>query len=150
MKLTFRNATESDWGAIREALIDAALPIDDLSAATVASDFRIAETEGGSWCGAAAVQRYGNAGLLRSVIVLPKGRGVGLGRKIVADAEAAARRVGIAELWLLTIDADAFFAKLGYERVARDLAPKAVRASAEFANLCPADAVPMRKRLNVA
>ncbi|MEM7503101.1 MAG: arsenic resistance N-acetyltransferase ArsN2 [Pseudomonadota bacterium] len=147
MKLTFRDATEKDWVTIRDALSSAALPTDDLSTAVVVSDFRVAESDDGRWCGAAAVQRYGSAGLLRSVIVSSTGRGAGLGRRIVADAEAHARQDGIEELWLLTIDADAFFATLGYEPAARGSAPVAVRESAEFASLCPDDAVPMRKRL---
>lgn len=149
MKLVFRNANESDWPTIRDALSATDLPIDDLSPAAL-GDFRIAEADDGRWCGAAAVQRCGDAGLLRSVIVSHAGRGAGLGRQIVADAERQALEAGILELWLLTIDADAFFAKLGYETMARYQAPAAVGKSAEFASLCPGTAVPMRKRLVAA
>jgi len=52
---------------------------------------------------------------------------------------------GIAELWLLTIDADAFFATSGFSVRGRDDAPSAVRASQEFSSLCPDNAVLMSK-----
>ena len=53
----------------------------------------------------------------------------------------------MAELWLLTIDADAWFARLGYEAQQRELAPAEIRETDEFSKLCPGDAVLMRKIL---
>jgi len=54
---------------------------------------------------------------------------------------------GVDELWLLTIDADAFFVSLGYETRERSEAPEAIRNTEEFSGLCPEDAVLMSKQL---
>ena len=87
------------------------------------------------------------AGLLRSLLVAAPCRGAGLGRRLVAALEASASERKVRELWLLTIDAEHFFARLAYNATARAAAPAAIQASAEFASLCPASAVLMRKSL---
>ena len=48
---------------------------------------------------------------------------------------------------LLTTTAASFFAKRGYRPLARDEAPAAVRATAEFRSICPASATCMGKSL---
>jgi len=55
--------------------------------------------------------------------------------------------LGAGEAWLLTTTAADFFAALGFSRVPRDAAPPAVRATEQFARLCPESAVLMRLRL---
>ena len=76
--------------------------------------------------GAAAVEPYGQAGLLRSVVVAESRRGTGLGRELVAAAEALAQEEGIRELYLLTETAADWFPRLGYEVVDREEARAAV------------------------
>ena len=97
--------------------------------------------------GCAAVERYGDNGLLRSVAVLPANRGQHLGHHLVAAAEAEAAEDGIASLYLLTETAEAFFSALGYENVDRADVPKEVLASDQFDKLCPSSAVAMRRQL---
>jgi amino-acid N-acetyltransferase len=48
---------------------------------------------------------------------------------------------------LLTTTAEDFFRALGYARIARELAPEAIRTTREFSSLCPASSVVMVKRL---
>jgi len=48
---------------------------------------------------------------------------------------------------LLTIDADPYFAQLGYQMRGRDAAPTAIRETTEFRELCPGDAFLMCKAL---
>jgi N-acetylglutamate synthase-like GNAT family acetyltransferase len=98
--------------------------------------------------GAGAVQPLGGDGLLRSVIVTGALRGQGLGARIVEALEANAIAQGLAALYLLTADAPGFFESLGYRRIARADAPAAVRASAQFASICPASAVCMARALD--
>jgi amino-acid N-acetyltransferase len=112
-----------------------------LSAAVVAREI-------GAVVGCAAVEPYGSVGLLRSVCVTAERRGAGLGRRLVAEAETLAAGRGIAELYLLTETAAAWFPALGYEPAPRAEAPAAITVSAEFTAACPASAVMMRKRLN--
>ncbi|MCB9758357.1 MAG: GNAT family N-acetyltransferase [Alphaproteobacteria bacterium] len=91
--------------------------------------------------GLAGVERCAEAAwLLRSVVVAPRARGRGLGRALVAD------RITWAEgraLWLLTTTAADWFEGLGFRRTARAEAPPQVRATDEFARLCPDSAVCM-------
>ena len=74
-------------------------------------------------------------------------RGEGLGREIVAVAEALARADGIRELYLLTETASDWFPRLGYEVVERAIASAAVGRSIEFTTVCRDTGIPMRRRL---
>jgi ABC-type transport system involved in Fe-S cluster assembly fused permease/ATPase subunit len=53
-------------------------------------------------------------------------------------------------MYLLTTSAADFFARLGYKRLERDEAPGAIRATSEFAALCPVDSVLMTKEVSMA
>ncbi len=134
--------TESGVQAVLTASKLMAVNTADSATATLA-----ATTPEGDVVGCAAVERYGENGLLRSVAVLPANRGQHLGHYLVAAAEAEAAEDGIASLYLLTETAEAFFAALGYENVDRADVPKEVLASDQFAKLCPSSAVAMRRHL---
>jgi N-acetylglutamate synthase-like GNAT family acetyltransferase len=97
--------------------------------------------------GCAGVERYGTAGLLRSVAVGSAARGSGLGGRLAHDRIAHARAHGLASLWLLTTTAPGFFERIGFTPVSRVDAPAALRDSEEFAHVCPASAVCMRLHL---
>jgi amino-acid N-acetyltransferase len=61
--------------------------------------------------------------------------------------EEFAAASGATEIWLLTIDADVWFGRLGYAVRDRQDAPEAIRGTQEFSGLCPGDAVLMSKSL---
>ncbi len=84
---------------------------------------------------------------MRSLVVAPGSRAAGLGRLLVAALEAHARRRGLTELWLLTIDAERYFRALGYTAKERSEAPRAIRQTAEFTLLCPGNATLMQKTI---
>jgi amino-acid N-acetyltransferase len=84
---------------------------------------------------------------LRSLVVAGAARRAGLGGKLVGALEAAAQAAGITELWLLTIDAERFFERHGFDIVERAVAPADIRGTDEFGNLCPDSAFLMRKHL---
>lgn len=138
-------AALSDHALVRAMLSDARLPVEDLDSAAQVS-FLIARSNARP-VGAIGLERHGNAGLLRSLIVAPDHRRRGLGHELVHALEEHARTLGIADLVLLTETAETFFARLGYSVIARDQAPTAVTHSAEFRALCPATAVCMTKPL---
>lgn len=145
---SIRAANAADARGIRTLLVDSGLPVDDLDSAAiaffVASDDRRVD-------GVVGVEAFGGAGLLRSLAVAPAQRGSGLGRALVATAESYARdAAGLRELVLLTTTAAAFFEAHGYARIAREAAPPAVQASAEFRSICPASATCMHKLLDGA
>jgi N-acetylglutamate synthase-like GNAT family acetyltransferase len=124
------------------------LPAADLDAGTPVELFALGQE--GAPTGLAGLELLGRCGLLRSLVVAPGAREGGLGRRLVAHVERRALGAGLAELWLLTTTAADYFARLGYERMARDAAPAVVARSGQFASLCPASAVLMRKRLPAA
>lgn len=83
--------------------------------------------------------------LLRSLAVAPAHRGRGLASLLLAFAEEQAAASGFERVHLLTTSAVAYFANRGYNYGERDDAPAAVRATAQFADLCPATAQYMTK-----
>jgi amino-acid N-acetyltransferase len=140
-----RRASASDWQSVRQLLVDAGLPIEDIGSIML-DDFLIAET-GGSIVGVVGLQKFEKIGLLRSLVVAERARRSGLGGLLLGALEAAARTTGINQLWLLTIDADLFFARQGFEITPREQAPLSIRQTEEFRGLCPADAHLMSKSI---
>lgn len=126
-------------------LREAGLPIEDLGRGSLARIFALGSTE--APLGLVGLEVYGNIGLLRSLVVTPALRGTGLGRSLVEFAENKAREEGVKELYLLTLSAQSFFQRLGYQKLDRSLAPEPIRATREYSKICPFGAIFMRKRL---
>ena len=143
-----RSARAADWNDVSKLLRDAGLPTDDLGPKLL-EHFLIAEL-GGEIVGLVGLETYDTKGLLRSLVITSRSRSTGLGKKLVSALEAAAQAAGIKDLWLLTIDAEGYFATLGYIIVARDAVPEAIRLSDEFAELCPESAHLMMKDLHAS
>lgn len=143
MRFEVRPASAEDLPAAIDLLKQARLPTEDLSSAHLAL---MADGDRGPLA-VIGMQSYDHIALLRSLVVSPLARGEGIGKTLVAALEAAAIERGTRELWLLTIDADAFFSKLGFSVRRREDAPAAIRDSVEFSSLCPADAILMSKCL---
>jgi amino-acid N-acetyltransferase len=98
--------------------------------------------------GLVGLELFGDVALLRSLVVAPHSRGTGEGTALLQHAEAHARAQGIRTLYLLTTTAETFFAKNGYKRAARESAPAAIRATREFAGICPSSAAFMSRELS--
>ncbi len=144
-ELAIRVARAADLAAATSLLRAAGLPVEDFSEDLI-GNFLVAST-GPSVVGCIGLEPLSNVGLLRSLAVDPDFRDGGVGRMLVGALEAHASRRGINELWLLTIDADGFFSRLGYRVQERDKAPAAIRRTAEFSLLCPDDAILMKKTI---
>lgn len=140
---SFRPAIPADVHVARELLAAEGLPTEDLSVECLAI---VAEVSG-NIAGMIGLETYDGAGLLRSLVVAKKFRGSGLGNALVAALEKLAGQDGLGEMWLLTIDADRWFATLGYVAQERADAPQEIRETEEFSSLCPGDAVLMKKTL---
>jgi amino-acid N-acetyltransferase len=112
------------------------------------ADFLVAELDG-RVVGAIGLERYGNAGLLRSAVVEPSAQGTGLGQRLVRELLAHATARGVREIYLLTTTAEHFFPRFGFERIDRREVPAVVQASVEFREACPASATVMRARLGL-
>lgn len=143
MSVIIRPARAADLDTAICLLRNAGLPVEDLSFEQLA----LSAERDGNVQGVIGLQSFGNAGLLRSLVVSNDVRGAGIGRQLVAALESDCIANGMTELWLLTIDADTFFAQLGYRVRQRHEAPDVIRGTAEFSGLCPDDAVLMSKPL---
>jgi amino-acid N-acetyltransferase len=82
--------------------------------------------------GCIAREDGGDAALLRSCAVAAARRGEGIGGLLVRALGERAHADGAACLYLLTLDAMPFFARLGFAPVPRESAPPAIAASREF------------------
>jgi amino-acid N-acetyltransferase len=97
--------------------------------------------------GVAGIQVLGDKALLRSVAVLPSHRSAGIGSRLVAAAEQHARGAGVSEVFLLTNDAQQFFARHGYVELSRCSAPAVVQETAQFGSVCCGAATLMCKAM---
>jgi amino-acid N-acetyltransferase len=131
--------------ALRALLTAAGLPHADLTPQHL--DHVLVLREDAALVGAVGLEVFGPDALLRSLVVAETHRGRGLGDRLTAAAEALAREEGVTTIWLLTETAAPFFAARGYAPAERATAPPSIQATAEFAALCPASAVCMRKGL---
>ncbi|HEY5486982.1 MAG TPA: arsenic resistance N-acetyltransferase ArsN2 [Candidatus Limnocylindrales bacterium] len=145
--IEIERAEPNDRPAIEALLTANHLPLAGLE---LASELTVVARAGGALVGCAAVEPHGSVGLLRSVCVAGGERGTGLGRRLVAEAEALAVSAGIGELYLLTETVAAWFPRLAYEAAERVTAPSAVASSPEFTGACPDTAIMFRKRLGLA
>jgi amino-acid N-acetyltransferase len=145
MQVDIRPSTVADLAVAQSWLSQAGLPTEDLAAEHM-QNFLVAAVKGVP-VGMVGLEAFGNVGLLRSLVVDATGRGCGVGAQLVAALERLAISSGVDELWLLTIDADSYFANRGYVRRERVEAPESIQNTKEFADLCPGDAVLMSKRL---
>jgi amino-acid N-acetyltransferase len=132
--------------AIALRLLNAAhLPTEDISDALL-QNFWGYEADSGI-VALVGLEPFARVGLLRSLAVHPAHRGAGIGTRLVRHVEAMARQMGIGELFLLTSTAQEFFEGLGYALSKRRDAPREIRSTREFAELCPASSLLMKKAL---
>ena len=141
-----RAAAPDDHARIVALLMQAGLPAADITQDGL-RDFIVA-LDAGEVIGAVGLERYGDHGLLRSLVAAPDWRGHGLGTALVDAVEARARSLGVGSLSLLTETAAPFFAARGYAAITRTHAPAPVQASTEFSTLCPASSTCMHKTIN--
>ena len=124
-------------------LRSAGLPVSDLTAAHLGNFYysgSAAEPDG-----IVGLELYGMQALLRSLVVAEPMRSTGLGSALLDQAESHARRAGVQSIYLLTTTAESFFGHRGYLLTHRDDAPASIRATREFADICPASSAFMVK-----
>ena len=130
-------ASREDLPEIMELLEDGGLPPDGLEGHL--PTILVARMRG-RVVGSAALELYGSAALLRSVVVRRDLRGTGLGSRLTEAALQLSRELGVAEAYLLTETADLFFPRFGFRNIPRSRVPSSVRSSVEFTSACPAGA----------
>lgn len=131
--------------AAKSLLASAALPTEDLTERHCEHFYYLGNAQAPS--GLVGLEILGDVALLRSLVVAAGSQGVGAGSALVKHAEQAAREAGVRAIYLLTTTAEGFFARHGYQRAARESAPPAIRATREFAGICPASSAFMTRTL---
>ncbi|HWS66212.1 MAG TPA: arsenic resistance N-acetyltransferase ArsN2 [Steroidobacteraceae bacterium] len=121
------------------------LPVSDITGEHLEHFFFVGSD--GSPTGLVGLELYGTDALLRSLVVAENARSKGLGSTLIDHAEKYAASKGVRSIYLLTTTAEAFFIRLGYERIERSSAPPSIERTREFAGLCPASSAFMSKRI---
>jgi amino-acid N-acetyltransferase len=142
-----RPAKPEDQDAVVGLVASAGLPTSGVEIGL--AEFVVAE-HAGRIVGVAGLETYGTDGLLRSVAVAEDWRGRGLGGALTRAIVGAARRRGLTDLYLLTETAADFFSRFGFRAIPREGASEAIRASAEFRDLCPVSSTVMVRSVAVA
>ncbi len=92
--------------------------------------------------GAIGLERHGDFGLLRSAVVAENARKRGIGGLLTQRLLEGARAYKVKAVYLLTMDANEYFARFGFRRITRTELPPDVMRSPEL-SACPQSAVVM-------
>ncbi len=148
---SIRRAVRGDLPAIERLLVSANLPTAGVADIlnTRPADFFVAEadTAPNGIVAVAGLEVCCNTAVLRSVAVEPEWRSRGLGRELVRQIVCDAEARGIHALYLLTMTAEHYFPRLGFERIERSSIPPEVAETVEFKCACPNTAVAMKRAL---
>lgn len=139
-------ATAEDLGPIRALLDSQGLRSSDIDQASLKSFLVL--RDGTQISGLVGLDLLGSIAMLRSLVVRPEWRSAGLGAQLVTAAEALAVKQGIATLYLLTTDADRYFAAKGYRTLERTDAPPEIKLHPQFRWLCPSTSIFMSKTMS--
>jgi amino-acid N-acetyltransferase len=142
--MEIRPARPGDLGPLQALLRDAELRSEDL--APHLGTFLVGERSG-ALIASAGFEHYGTEALFRSFAIAAALRSCGLGAALCDTLLGEARRRGVRDAYLLTTTAPRFFARRGFRETPRESAPASIRATREFAQLCPASAVLMQRTL---
>lgn len=143
MAIEFALPLDEPW--IRQLLKNCGLPQEDLNKEHFKHFFVYKEK--GLILGVVGLEIFGEVALLRSLAVEGRHRNQGIASQLVAKEEEYARSLAISKLYLLTTTAEEFFAKRGYRKIDRQLAPLEIKETREFQDLCPDSSVCLTKDL---
>lgn len=144
VKTRVEPASAEDFPAIEQLLQRSNLPIDGLHEI---SDSTLVARQNGSLVGVIGLERYGDAGLVRSFAVAENWRNRGVGKELGETLLQLAAKSGIQKVYLLTNTIRDLAAKHGFREIPREEVPAAVRDSVEFRLNCCDSAVTMERRL---
>ena len=147
MPIIIRSATGQDHSAIRRILAESDLPSEDIMEHL--PHFLVAE-EGDEMVGTVGLEVRGPEALLRSLAVIERLRGKGVGGLLYSRMVEKARSLGVRELGLLTTTAEGFFRKVGFKTCDKKDIPLYISSSKEYTTYCPSTAVCMTKTLTGA
>ena len=145
LSITVSGVRAEEETAVKELLTQYDLVVDDITAEKL--HLFLAARKGEELIGTIGLQKFGEAGLLRSMAVSDAYRGQGVGKKLLISMEKFARILEVKQLWLLTMTAADFFTHFGYAVTNRSEAPPPIAATDEFQHHCPDSAVCLTKMI---
>jgi len=145
--MNYSFATEDKGPEIKQLLSDSGLRHEDITTAQL-KHFLLGWDGPTKLVAVVGLEIKNHRALLRSLAVAADYRNRGIATKLVGKIEDYAKSMEVDTLYLLTLTAESFFAKCGYQPIARDSAPAGIQETAEFKNLCPASAVCMARHLS--
>ena len=145
MKFSFASAEDEEQ--IKQILAASDLPHQDISPSRLQYFLIVKDENTLTLVGVVGLEQKDDVALLRSLAVDSAYRRQGLATQLVQKIEESARSQKVANLYLLTLTAEAFFTKRGYQIADRKSAPAALQETTEFKGLCPETAVCMKKHL---
>jgi len=143
-EIIYTYAVLENLTAIEQLLMECELPYQDV--VNHLAHFVVAKKHE-NLIGVIGLEVMSTMGLVRSLAVSPSFRGKRIAKELYSRILAYAHLKGINELHLLTLTAEGFFAKLGFEKIERDKTPTEIQATEEFQSFCPATAVCMVKNI---
>jgi len=143
-KTSIRKAEKTDYEQIKNLLQSVDLPIEGVREAI--NNFLMLFDDR-QLIGTVGLEIYGKKALLRSLAVATAQQGNGYGQKLCHSIIDRARELNITELYLLTENAEGFFAAQDFKTISREMADNDVKTSIEFQSLCPESAICMILRV---
>ena len=125
----YRRATAADIPALATLIVSGELPPFFLE--EVIDGFLVIE-HGDGLVGAGGLEFYGDNAVIRSVVVDPSARGLGLGIEIARLLEEDAFVSGARDAYLFTLHAHGFWLKRGYHDLPLDAWPTPVRENWQY------------------
>lgn len=116
----------SDLAGIRWLLAMEKMPIRDITVESL--EHCLVYRDGLGVIAVVFVERIGEVGLLRSLVVTIPYGGCGIGRQMVQVAEKFASQLGVRSLFVVTDSATGFFEQLNFHHADCDLAPPEIQA----------------------
>ncbi|NWF55299.1 MAG: GNAT family N-acetyltransferase [Syntrophaceae bacterium] len=144
MNILLASSGDEPW--IKQLLTLCGLPHEDLTPEHLGHFWIIKEK--GEILGSVGLEIHGRSALLRSLAVNPRFRKRGFASELAKKAEDYAASLHIQNLYLLTMTAESFFRKRGYQKIERNSTPPEIQGTTEFQSLCPASSVCMVKALS--
>ena len=139
VEVAIEAAREDELPVIEALLAEAGLPTD---MAPHLGDILVARREG-KVVGCIGMEVRGADALFRSLAVSPAYRGAGMGRRLYEALAGRALAKGVERAYLLTATIAPLGESWGFQRIARDNVPAAIRETTQFQGGCCASAVAM-------
>ncbi len=142
--IRYSPASIADLEEISKFLSTFSLPAADIS--THLSNFILAK-DSQQLVGCIGLEVYGAHALLRSLAVHTSFRNRKIAHQLCEQIIRLAASRNVTKLHLLTETAQKYFEDLGFDWTQRSEAPERIQRTIEFAELCPASAVYMTKKI---